>query len=272
MRKLPIFFILFTFSSQINAIEKKDSIIATINDSKITQSELNSAYMQNMRVISNKPVTRKKVLTDLINRKLGIEKAKKGELNANPIVKQKIEDILYHAQISKDLEPQFKKITIKEQEIKDYYKNFPEYRTAHILLRIRVKKTQEEAQAALSQALKIYNILKKSPKKFPELANKYSQSISAETGGDMGFQPASRLAPEYFKAIKNKNPGFISPPIRTQFGYHIIKILDEKDFEQINKPLYSKLVFDSKRDTIIEKYFSTLRKGAKIEIKNKDLH
>ena len=55
---------------------------------------------------------------------------------------------LFHAQISKDLEPELKKIQIKEEDLKKYYGKNPEYRTAHILLRIRVKKTKEEAEAA----------------------------------------------------------------------------------------------------------------------------
>jgi parvulin-like peptidyl-prolyl isomerase len=233
--------------------------------------ELDSAYIQNLRVVSNRPVTKKRVLIDIINRKLGIQQAQKNNLSKDPIVKQKIDDILFHAQISKDLAPELKKITIKEQDIEDYYKKHPEYRTAHILLRVRIKKTKDETQAALNQAIKISEILKKTPEKFSELANKYSQSISSETGGDMGFQPATKLAPEYFKAIKGKSPGFISPPIRTQFGYHIIKVLAEKSFDKINKPLYSKLVFDTKRDKVIKKYFLSLRSKAKIEIKNKKL-
>ncbi|MBG08067.1 MAG: hypothetical protein CME68_04870 [Halobacteriovoraceae bacterium] len=245
--------------------------IAIVNGSNITHGELESAYLQRLRVVTTQKVTRKKVLTDLINRRLGIEKAKKNQIGQNPIIKEKIEDILFHAQISKDLEKGLKKIKIQEEDIKKYYKENPEYRTAHILLRVRVKKTKEEVEAALAQSLKVFKVLKKDPNKFSELANKFSQSISSETGGDMGFQPASQLAPEYFKAIKGKKTGYISPPVRTQFGYHIIKVLAEKSYENINKALYSKLVFDSKRDVVIQKYFQKMRNNASIEIKTKKL-
>ncbi|MDC0255731.1 peptidylprolyl isomerase [Bacteriovoracales bacterium] len=275
MKKLSKYFsltiIVLAFFSPTFAEVKKDSVVATINGDKILMGELNSAYIQNLRVVSNRPVTKKKVLIDIINRKLGIQKAQQNNLIKDPVVKQKINDILFHAQISKDLAPELKKITIKEQDIKNYYKKYPEYRTAHILLRIRVKKTKTEAQAALNQAIKISEALKKAPEKFSELANKYSQSISAQTGGDMGFQPATKLAPEYFKAIKGKRLGFISTPIRTQFGYHIIKVLAEKGYDKINKALYSKLTFDASRDRIIKKYFLSLRNKAKIEIANKSL-
>ena len=148
MKKLSKYFsltiIVLAFYSPTFAEVKKDSVVATINGDKILMGELNSAYIQNLRVVSNRPVTKKKVLTDIINRKLGIQKAQQNNLIKDPVVKQKINDILFHAQISKDLAPELKKITIKEQDIKNYYKKYPEYRTAHILLRIRVKKTKTE--------------------------------------------------------------------------------------------------------------------------------
>ena len=271
-----LFFLLIILLSSTYSFgqEKSTNInktIAVVNGKNITFGELESAYIQRLIVVTTQEVTRKKVLTDLINRKLGIEKAKKNQIEKNTVIKEKIEDILFHAQISKDLEKNLKKIQVKENDIKKYYKENPEYRTAHILLRVRVKKTKVEAKAALTQSLKIFKELKKDPNKFSELANKYSQSISSETGGDMGFQPASQLAPEYLKAIKGKSAGYISPPVRTQFGYHIIKILALKSYDNINKALYSKLVFDSMRDIVIQKYFEKMRNNASIEIKTKKL-
>ena len=85
----------------------------------------------------------------------------------------------------------------------------------------------------------------------------------------MGFQPAIRLAPEYFEAIKGKANEYISPPVRTQFGYHIIKILAKKDFKSVNMPLYKKIVYDKKRDSVLAKYFDDLRKGANISVEDK---
>ena len=271
-----LFFHLLVFLSSTYCFGQEKSIdanktIAVVNGTNITHAELESAYIQRLRVVTTQEVSRKKVLNDLINRRLGIEKAKKNQIEKNPVIKGKIEDILFHAQISKDLEKSLKKIQVKEDDIKKYYKENPEYRTAHILLRVRVKKTKVEAKAALAQSLKVFKEVKKDPNKFSEFANKYSQSISSETGGDMGFQPASQLAPEYFKAIKGKSVGYISPPVRTQFGYHIIKVLAAKSYEKINKPLYSKLVFDSKRDIVIQKYFEKMRNNASIEIKTKKL-
>jgi parvulin-like peptidyl-prolyl isomerase len=49
-------------------------------------------------------------------------------------------------------------------------------------------------------------------------------------------------------------------------GYHIIKILGVKSFEQIDKNLYKKIIYDKKRDAIIANYFNNLAKGSDITI------
>lgn len=244
----------------------KDPVVAVVDGIKITKSELDKTYHENLMFVSDKMVTKDKVLNDLINRRLGIKRAKKASLDKDPIVKRKMDDIMYHAQISKDLEPRLKKIVVTEPDVDKYYKSFPEYRTAHILFRVRTKPEAEENKAALNQALKVYNTLKKKPEAFAELANKFSQSSTAPNGGDMGFQPAIRLAPEYFKAIKGKKKDHITSPIKTQFGYHIIKVLGVKSVKSINNALYKKIVYDKKRDAILDNYFRELRAKANIKI------
>ena len=245
-------------------------VIATVNGTSITHGELEEAYSQNLMFVSHKQVTRQSVLDNLINRILGIERAKKGKLNKNPLVKKKMEDVLYHAQVSKELEPRLKKIKdISERDIRNYYRKNPEYRTANILLRVRPQPEEKEWQAALLQAKKIYVSLKENPKKFADYAKKYGQSSSAPQGGELGFQPAVRMAPEYFRAINGKTKGYISPPVRTQFGYHIIKVIDVRKFKDINKAAYKKIVYDTMRDKILQQHFAKMRKKADISIKIK---
>lgn len=256
--------ILFSFTLVLTAAA--NTVVATVGSRKITQQELDEAYRQNLLFVSDKVVTKEKVLNDLINREIGIQKAKKQKLDENDTVKKKMEDVLYHAQISKDLEPRLKEINVTDEDVKKYYRDFPEYRTAHILFRIRPQPEKEEFQAALTQAMKVYRELEKNPKLFAELANKFSQSSTAPNGGDIGFQPAVRLAPEYFQNIKGKPVDTILPPVRTQFGYHIIKVLAVKEYDEINKTLYKKIVYDKKRDKILEGYFAEMRKSYPVKV------
>lgn len=240
--------------------------VATVNGKAINYQDYDQAYKQAKMFVTHKKVTPETVLDDLINRELGIQKALKIKLNDDPTVKRKMLDVLYHAMISKDLEPEFKKINITENDVKKYYQEFPEYRTAHILFRTRAIPSQPEAEEALKQAWKVYNTLQADPSKFPELANKFSQTAVANVGGDLGFQPAIRLAKSYFDAIKGQTPGFITKPVVSPFGVHIIKIIGVKDFKDIDYPLYQKIIYDQRRDAAIEQYFEKLRKGASIQI------
>ena len=201
----------------------------------------------------------------MINRELGIQKAKKTGLDKDPAVVTKQEDILYHAQISKDLENEFKKIAVSDDDVKKYYEDNKEYRSAHILYRLRAEPTPDEVKASYDQSMAIYAQLQKSPEDFAKMANKYSQTSAAPVGGDLGFQPPTRLAPEYFEAIKSQKVGFITKPVRSQMGYHIIKVLGVKSYDQIDKNLYKKIIYDKKRDALIENYFKNLAKGAVIK-------
>jgi parvulin-like peptidyl-prolyl isomerase len=261
--KISIF--LITIFS-LNVFANQNPVVAEVNGRKIYLKDLEKNFIGAKYFVSGKKVTKEYILDELINRELGIIKAKKANLQLDPIVKDKINDILYHAQISKDLEDKLSEIKISDKEIKQYFKANPEYRTSHILLRIKVKPEGNELLAASDVAKDIYRKLKKDPTKFESLANKYSQSPNAEVGGDVGFQPSVNLAPEYYEAIKGRPVGYISKPTLTQYGLHIIKVTDIKKYKDINKTAYQKIVYDSKRDKLLANYFSALRK--KCDYKN----
>jgi len=83
-------------------------------------------------------------------------------------------------------------------------------RTSHILV---------EKQ---SQALRVLEELRNGAD-FGELARKYSQCPSRKRGGDLGFFGRGQMAREFERAAFALKVGEVSRPVRTQFGYHIIK-------------------------------------------------
>lgn len=257
-----------TFLGSLSAFAQTaaDPVVATVNGIEIKKGQLDQAYEQNMMFVSDKMVTKESVLNDIISREIGIKKAKEAKLNEDPIVKAKMEDVLYHAQISKDLEKKLQAITVSDKEAQDYYAKNKEYRTAHILFRIRVSPEKEEIQEAIKKSLEVYKTLQVKPQMWPELANKYSQSSSAPAGGDLGYLPAVKYAPEYFKAINGKANGYITPPVRTQFGLHVVKVLGVHEWKEVDPAIYKKIVYDQKRDKILEEYFAEGRKNAHVKI------
>jgi parvulin-like peptidyl-prolyl isomerase len=235
--------------------QKPTDVIATVNGRNITRKQFEDYHLQNLKFVGQRKINKDVSLQDLINRELGIQRAKKNNLDKDPTIIARQEDILYHAQISKDLEGEFQKINVTDDDVKKYYEDNKEYRTAHILYRLRAEPTADEVKDALTQSMEIYTQLQNNPDDFAKLANKYSQTSAAPAGGD----------PEYFEAIKGQKVGYITKPVRSQMGFHIIKILGVKTFDQIDKNLYKKIIYDKKRDALIENYFNNLAKGADIK-------
>ncbi|MEX0797872.1 MAG: peptidylprolyl isomerase [Bacteriovoracaceae bacterium] len=270
MRIILTFVLLLNMSLSFS--QEKDPVVAVVNGKEIKKSTLYKYHRDNLSFVkSNKKVTLQSSLDDLINRIIGIDKAKKNKLHKNPQVIKKMNDILYHAQISKDLEGELKKIKVSDKEVAQYYKDHPEYRTAQILFRLRTVPSEEEVKETFEKAVKIHNEVTKKPDSFLEYAARFSQSSNAVDGGDLGYQPHTRLTPEYYENIKGKKPDTITAPFRTQYGIHIVKILGSKNAEQINKDMYKKIIYDMKRDKMIENYFAGLRKQSKVKVVKKHL-
>ena len=86
-----------------------------------------------------------------------------------------------------------------------------EVRASHILVN-----SEQEAQNLLGQI--------KGGKKFEKLAKKHSQCPSGRNGGDLGFFTRGKMVPEFENAAFNLEPGQVSAPVKTPFGYHLIKV------------------------------------------------
>ncbi len=101
----------------------------------------------------------------------------------------------------------------------------PEKRHAHhILIPVAVPKDAKADAAALATARDVLAQLK-AGKNFGELAKKYSADPgSAAHGGDLGWAERSAYVPAFADALFSMKPGQISDPVKTQFGYHIIRL------------------------------------------------
>ncbi len=126
------------------------------------------------------------------------------------------------------------KVTIDQPKIEEYYKSnpnafkLPEQRHArHILLQAGEDDSAEIHQAKAAKAAQVLK-LAKTGGDFSALAGQYSEGPSKNNNGDLGFFPAGQMVPAFDEAVFALQPGAISDVVKTQFGYHIIKLEEIK--------------------------------------------
>lgn len=169
-----------------------------------------------------------------------------------------------------------KNITVTEQEKKDFFaKNkdlFKEpelVKASHILIKIDEKTKESDAKAKIDSINKEL----KNGGNFEELAKKYSQDGSAMKGGDLGFFPRGIMVKEFEDIAFSTQPGKISEPFKTQFGYHILKVTEKKPaktytYEEVAKNIESKLHMD-KLKAIIDKKVEEVKPKLNVQIVKK---
>jgi parvulin-like peptidyl-prolyl isomerase len=113
--------------------------------------------------------------------------------------------------------------------------------------------------------------VKKSKRPFEELVKLYTDDIpSKETGGDIGFQSRVTLAPSLYNAVVNMKVGEVKGLIETQFGFHIVKMIDRRAYDLADKRQVRAALFDDKRAKIFNEYFEKAKKQYKIDV-NRDV-
>jgi peptidyl-prolyl cis-trans isomerase C len=112
---------------------------------------------------------------------------------------------------------------------------------------------------------------------FATLANANTDDPSGKgKGGDLGWVGHGQMVPEFETAAFALKPGEVSPtPVKSQFGYHIIKVFDvrstlPKDFDK-NKAMYQKQVQDQRKQQAWQAYQAKLKQGAQVQITDPSL-
>ena len=122
------------------------------------------------------------------------------------------------------------RVVVNDEDIASYYEsNLSQFSTEktvearHILIRVDPKEGEEADQAAKAKAQEVATFAK-SGQDFAELAKKYSEGPTKDRGGYLGkFTKTQMVAPFADKAF-SLAPGEISEPVKTQFGWHVIKV------------------------------------------------
>lgn len=165
-----------------------------------------------------------------------------------------------------------------DEDIKKYYDEWePQIKVQHILIAAKATASDEEKAAAKAKAEELIQKLKDGAD-FSELAKENSADTgTASKGGEIGPFKRSDMVKEFSEASYNlKNVGDITEtPVETQFGYHIIKMLDKgekKPFDEVKSQMEEEMLQAKLKDSAyLHQTMVDLLKGADVKISDESL-
>ncbi len=224
MRTLLIFLFSFYCILLTNAQKKTDPTLLSIGNEKITKSEFMRVYKKNNSQAYTDNKLPSEYLELFINYKLKVHEAKKQGLDTLTSFKTEFNN--YLEQLAK---PYLTDTTVTEVLAKEAYNRMKqEVHVAHIVIRLNQKSTPSDTLAAWN---KINQIRKRilAGEDFIKVAKETSEEPRAnETGGDLGFFSAFQMIYPFESMAYNTAVGSLSVPFRTNFGYHILKVIEKR--------------------------------------------
>ena len=196
-------------------------VLAKVKDYAITEEMLNETVdalrtQQNINITSEDQ--KQDLLDELIARQLVVEDAIDSGLTQTEEFQKLYREFIFGHSIGQ----MFKTITVTDEECEAYYNEnkdqFKEemIRAAHIL--VEEEDQAKELLAAIEAGAD-----------FHELASSNSKCPSGARGGDLGDFGRGQMVPEFEQAAFELKIGEISNVVKTQFGYHLIKLLDKNE-------------------------------------------
>jgi len=235
-------------------------VLAKVNGAEIRQSDVALAEEElGPSLAQMDPATKKdNVLSFLIDMKIVSKAAEDKKVENNEDFKKRLAFTRSRLLMDSLLATEGKAATTDEAMKKVYedaskqITGEQEVHARHILV-----ETEDDAKAVAAE-------LKKGAD-FAELAKKKSKDPGASDGGDLGFFTKDQMVPEFSAVAFTLEPGKISDPVKSQFGWHIIKVEEKRNreapgFEQVKAQIETYVTRKAQAD-----YVAKLREAAKVE-------
>jgi parvulin-like peptidyl-prolyl isomerase len=256
-----------------------ETVLVSLRGGDITLGEFNKAWDDPDN--KNKYKTKEELLENILNGRILVQRAQEIGLEKDEKVSSQIKTVI--EQVRKEREEKIKistkqalvdavmkvevydKVKLGEEEIAEYYKENKEdfikdeeYHLHHILV-----ETKEEAEAILGKI--------RGGADFAELAKGMSLCPSGEKGGDLGFIARGITIKPFEDAAFVLKPGEISEVIKTQFGYHVIKLEEisperQKTLEEAKVEIEF-ILLPEKQQQAFTRWLSSLKDEANVQIK-----
>jgi len=282
--QIQVAFILDELTEEFLSSKPPETVLVSFRGGEITLEEFNKAWDDPDN--RNKYKIKEKLIENMLKERILVQRAQEIRLEEDENVSSQIKAAI--EQIRKEEEEKIKisiqqplidaatkveiydKVKLSEEEIVEYYEENKEdfikdeeYHLRHILV-----ETQEEAEAFLGKI--------RGGADFAELAKENSLCSSGEKGGDLGFIARGRTVKPFEDAGFALKPGEISEVVKTEFGYHIIKLEEisperQKTLEEAKVEI-EYILLPEKQQQAFTRWLSSLRDEYNVQIKEELLN
>lgn len=260
-----------------NKSAKNDKIVAKAGKQVLTTEALNqrvnSLPPEYQKMIRQNPQFKQNLIDRWVQISLLSQEARARKLDRDKAMAEKINElvntVLAQEFVTKYV---FDKIKVTDKEITNYYSEHkaefeePEMvKARHILVKVSSEAKPDDWGAAETRIREIKKRLD-GGEDFATVAQASSEDPgSKDKGGELGFFPRGQMVPEFEKAAFALRTGEVSEPIKTAFGYHIIKAEDRKEaktkaFDEVKEEVKNRLI-ETKQEEAMGRLF--------LELKNK---
>jgi peptidyl-prolyl cis-trans isomerase C len=242
---------------------KPDSkLLAKVNDTEITQADLETLYSSLPQQYRQAPMEllKDQLLDQLISMEVISQAAEAEGFGDQKEFNDRLDSVRTQLMQEYYIKNKIEELVTDEAVRAEYDKEVAEFKPAqevharHILL-----KNTEEA----SDVIKLIE----DGGDFAELAKEYSTGPSGPNGGDLGYFTKERMVPEFATAAFEMEPGEHSKePVKTQFGFHVIKVEDKRDTQPPAFEDREAEIRGSLTNTSVNKLIEDLKSAAVIEV------
>ena len=249
-----------------------EKVLAKVADREIREKDIDQVIRmmgpQGAMMYDN-PQGRRAVLDELVSMHLFALKGAEEKLDQTPEFKTAVETFRNQSLARAAIDASLKDVTVSDEEAKKFYDEHPDQFTQPERVHVRHVLISDDVTSADAIA-KIQADLKAGVS-FDEVAKSRSLCPSAAQGGDLGEVSKGQMVPEFeAAAFALKNPGDLSEPVKTRFGWHIIRLEGRtpsslEPFDNV-KPQLLQYLTNEKKNEAFKNAVEGLKKTYKVEI------
>ncbi len=249
-----------------------EKVLAKVADREIREKDIDQVIRmmgpQGAMMYDN-PQGRKAVLDELVSMHLFALKGAEEKLDQTPEFKAALETFRNQSLARAAIDASLKDVTASDEDAKKFYDEHPDQFTQPERVHVRHILISDDVTSADAIA-KVQADLRAGAS-FDEVAKSRSLCPSAAQGGDLGEVSKGQMVPEFeAAAFALKNPGDLSDPVKTRFGWHIIRLEGRtpsslEPFDNV-KPQLLQYLTNEKKNEAFKNAVEGLKKTYKVEI------